>query len=122
MCIRDSCDSGGVSKHLGQIADSMYEWAGPVADQLGLSQVDITAIKTAHPMKFNLQVYVHMCFSNLLSIMIHDYGYCVSLRRAALEKWKQHHGSSATYRNLIAAFEQAGHKDFADNVCKIAGK
>ena len=50
------CDSGGVSKHVGQIADSMYEWEGPVADQLGLSQVDITAIKTAHPMKFNLQV------------------------------------------------------------------
>ena len=50
------CDSGGVSKHLGQIADSMYEWEGPVADQLGLSQVDITAIKTAHPMKFSLQV------------------------------------------------------------------
>ena len=54
--------------------------------------------------------------------MIHDYDYCVSLRRAALEKWKQYHGSSATYRNLIAAFEQAGHKDFADNVRKIAGK
>ena len=50
------CDSGGVLKHLGQIADSMHEWEGPVADQLGLSQVDITAIKTAHPMKFNLQV------------------------------------------------------------------
>ena len=50
------CDSGGVSKHLGQIADSMYKWEGPVADQLGLSQVDIIAIKTAHPMKFNLQV------------------------------------------------------------------
>ena len=49
-------DGGGVSKHLVQIADSIYEWEGPVADQLGLSQVDITAIKTAHPMKFNLQV------------------------------------------------------------------
>ena len=68
-----------------------------------------------------------MSFSYLLivsfpSIMIHDYDYCVSLRRAALEKWKQYHGSSATYRNLIAAFEEAGHKDFADNVRKIAGK
>ena len=67
-----------------------------------------------------------MCFSfadqmTLCSIRFHDYD-CVSLRRAALEKWKQYHGSSATYRNLIAAFEQAGHKDFADNVCKIAGK
>ena len=62
-----------------------------------------------------------MCSFPSLSY-IHDYDYRVSLRRAALEKWKQYHGSSATYRNLIAAFEQAGRKDFADNVCKIAGK
>ena len=51
----------------------------------------------------------------------HDYN-GPSYRRAALEKWKQYHGSSATYRNLTAAFEQAGHKDFADNVHKIAGE
>ena len=46
----------------------------------------------------------------------------VSLRRAALEKWKQSQGSSATYRNLIAAFERAGRKDYADTVRTIASK
>ena len=50
------CESGGVSKHLGQIADSMDEWEGPVAEELGLSAADITAIKTENPSKFNLQV------------------------------------------------------------------
>ena len=49
-------NSGGVSKHLGQIADSMNEWEGPVAEELGLSPADITAIKTAHPSDFKLQV------------------------------------------------------------------
>ena len=43
-------------------------------------------------------------------------------RRAALEKWKQYNGSGATYRKLIAAFEQADHKDFAGTVQKMAGK
>ena len=43
------------------------------------------------------------------------------LRRAALEKWKQCNGSRATYRNLIAAFEQADRKDFAGKVHEIAG-
>ena len=43
-------------------------------------------------------------------------------RRAALEKWKQCNGSTATYRNLIGAFERAGHKDFAETVQRIAGK
>ena len=49
-------DSGGVSKHLGQIADSMDKWEGPVAEELGLSQANISAIKAAHPADFNLQV------------------------------------------------------------------
>ena len=48
--------NAGVSKHLGQIADSMYVWEGPVAEQLGLNKADIAAIKTAYPMTFNLQV------------------------------------------------------------------
>ena len=46
----------------------------------------------------------------------------MSYRRAALEKWKQYNGPRATYRKLIAAFEQAGHKDFAGTVQKVAGK
>ena len=46
----------------------------------------------------------------------------ISYRRAALEKWKQYNGPRATYRKLIAAFEQAGHKDFTGIVQKVAGK
>ena len=46
----------------------------------------------------------------------------MSYRRAALGKWKQYNGPRATYRKLIAAFEQAGHKDFAGTVQKVAGK
>ena len=48
--------SGGVSKHLGQIADSMDKWEGPVAEELGLSQANIAAIKTAHPNELNQQM------------------------------------------------------------------
>ena len=48
--------SGGVSKHLGQIADSMDKWEGPVAEELGLSQANIVAIKTAHPNELNQQM------------------------------------------------------------------
>ena len=49
-------DSGGVSKHLGQIANSMDEWEGLVAEELGLSVADISAINKAHPTNLNLQV------------------------------------------------------------------
>ena len=50
-------DSGhsGVPRHLGQIADTMYEWEGPVADSLGLHQTDVAEIKEAHPGKLKLQ-------------------------------------------------------------------
>ena len=48
--------SSGVSKHLGRIADSMYEWEGPVAEQLGLTQADIAAIKTKHPTELKLRM------------------------------------------------------------------
>ena len=48
-------DNEGVSKHLGQIADSMYEWEGHVAEQLGLAPADVAAIKTEHPGKLKLQ-------------------------------------------------------------------
>ena len=51
-------DSGhsGVPRHLGQIADTMYEWEGAVADSLGLHQADVAEIKEAHPRKLKLQV------------------------------------------------------------------
>ena len=45
----------GVSKHLGQIADSMHEWKGPVAEELGLTIVDIAAITTKYPSELILQ-------------------------------------------------------------------
>ena len=45
----------GVSRHLGQIADSMYEWERQVAEQLGLSPADVAAIKYKHPTSLKLQ-------------------------------------------------------------------
>lgn len=45
----------GVSVHLGLIADFMYEWEGPVAEQLNLTQSDIAAIKKKHPDDLHLQ-------------------------------------------------------------------
>ena len=48
-------EHGGVSKHLGQIADAIYEWEGPISEQLELTKADIAAIKTEHPNKLRLQ-------------------------------------------------------------------
>ena len=45
----------------------------------------------------------------------------LSLRREALELWKQRLGSDATYNNLIRVFENAGYRDLADFIRKIAG-
>ena len=45
----------GVPRHLGQIADSMNEWEGPIANQLELTPADVAAIK-ADNLKFNMQV------------------------------------------------------------------
>ena len=45
----------GVSKHLGQVAESMDEWEGSVAEQLGLTPADVAGIKTAHPLNLKLQ-------------------------------------------------------------------
>ena len=49
------CENGGVSKHLGQIADTMYEWEGSIAEQLGLTRADIAAIKEKHAGELKLQ-------------------------------------------------------------------
>ena len=48
-------ESHGVSKHLGQIADSMYEWEWRIADELGLTSADDADIKTKHPSNLRLQ-------------------------------------------------------------------
>ena len=49
-------NNDGVSKHLGQIADSMTEWEGQIAEQLGLKPADIAGIRARHPTELNLQV------------------------------------------------------------------
>ena len=40
---------------LGKIADSMYEWEGPIAERLELSPADVAAIKMKHPGELKLQ-------------------------------------------------------------------
>ena len=54
------------TKHLGQIAESMYEWEGLVADQLGLSLADVNNIKTKYRAELTLQVWVviHLYHTN----------------------------------------------------------
>ena len=42
-------------KHLGQIANSMHEWEGRVADELGLTRADVARIKTKYPSNLELQ-------------------------------------------------------------------
>ena len=39
-------DGVPVLVHLGRIADCIVKWEGSVADQLGLSPADVSAIKT----------------------------------------------------------------------------
>lgn len=48
-------ENGDVPLHLGQIADTMYEWEGQVAEQLGLTLADVAAIKVKHPFELKLQ-------------------------------------------------------------------
>ena len=40
-------------------------------------------------------------------------------RREALYTWKKRNGSKATYSKLMKIFEQAGYKDYADEVRRI---
>ena len=56
----DVLDSGsdGVPKHLGQIADSMYEWEGSIAEELGLTLADVAEIKKKHACEIKLQALV----------------------------------------------------------------
>ena len=43
-------------------------------------------------------------------------------RRAALEKWKQKLGSTATYSNLIGVFKRAGYQGYAEVVKQVCGE
>ena len=53
-------ENKGVSLHLGQIADNMSEWEGPIAERLDLTRADVQDIKTKHPTKLRLQTYVRL--------------------------------------------------------------
>ena len=53
--VLDYASGGAVSDHLGQIANFMDKWEGPVAEKLGLSEANISAIKADYK-DFNLQV------------------------------------------------------------------
>ena len=48
-------ENNGISKHLGQIADSMHEWEGSITEHLGLTRADVAAIKEEYPGKLKLQ-------------------------------------------------------------------
>ena len=51
----DFCNKG-VPKHLGQIAESMAEWEGRIADELGLTEADVASIKIKYPSNLKLQL------------------------------------------------------------------
>ena len=42
-------------KHIGEIADSMTEWEGPIADKLKLGTNDVANIKAKHQQNLMLQ-------------------------------------------------------------------
>ena len=48
-------DSGGVPKHLGQIADSMCEWEGRIAEGFGLTPAEVESIKYKYKDNLELQ-------------------------------------------------------------------
>ena len=62
--------SNGVPKHLGQIADSMYEWEGLIAEELGLTLADVTEIKKKHASEIKLQALVIMCYSFSVTLFV----------------------------------------------------
>ena len=63
-------ESKGVPKHLGRIANFMYEWEGRVADELGLTPVDVGVIKTRYPNQLNLQTYVKRRISEFMYMCV----------------------------------------------------
>ena len=53
-------EHGDIPLHLGRIADTMHEWEGQVAEQLGLTQADVAAIRMKYPSELKLQTYVNI--------------------------------------------------------------
>ena len=52
---RKLCSTEVQFRHLGQIAESMVEWEGPIADELELTPADVADIKTKYPHSLKLQ-------------------------------------------------------------------
>lgn len=52
---RPLCSAEVQFQHLGQIAESMVEWEGLIADELKLSPADVEDIKTKHPQRLKRQ-------------------------------------------------------------------
>ena len=44
------------SKHIGQLADSMKEWKGAIAEGLNLTEADIAAVDLEYQNKLRLQM------------------------------------------------------------------
>ena len=42
-------------EHLGQIADSIVEWRGPIAEKLQLGPSDVAEIEAKYPQRLKLQ-------------------------------------------------------------------
>ena len=51
-------ESNGVSNHIGQVADFIDQWEGPIAEALELSVPVVAAIKYQFPLNLELQTYV----------------------------------------------------------------
>ena len=52
---RPLCSAEVHFRHIGQIAESMVEWEGLIADELELTPADVADIKTKHPQRLKLQ-------------------------------------------------------------------
>ena len=48
-------DEDGVPRHLGEIADFMDEWEGPISEKLELKVAEVESIKKEYPSKLHLQ-------------------------------------------------------------------
>ena len=48
-------NNNGIQKHLGQIADSLAEWEGRIAEELSLTPSDVASIRKKHPNDLKLQ-------------------------------------------------------------------
>ena len=102
-------------KHLGRIADIMCEWEGRIADELELSEADVSAIIAKHPRELKLQMYVRKLYYVSITLLLN---YNI-IRREALGTWRRQQGNTATYNNLISVFECAGYQAVADYINKL---